>query len=427
MSIELAGKKLLIMGGVSAICEIVNEAKNLGIKTYVTDYLVDSPAKKIADGSFMVSATDVDAVVELCRREHMDGVFTGYLDLLLPYCQKVCEKLEMPFCGNAENIEMCIDKEKFKLSCEKSGVPVVPWINVSKNDYEEKIRSIKAPVVIKPADYSGSKGVFKCYETERIREYVEKAMKFSKAGKVLIEKIMNVDNEFSVYYMMNHGQIYLTAMGDRYVNIIDPEIAPVGRGMIYPSVYLDEWEEKMDKCVRKFLKDNEMNNGFAFFQGFYENGNFYIHEIGYRLNGGFTYDIIQHFSGYHQMHQLLKFSLTGQMDDRALGCSNPHFKGFGMIATISLEPGKISFIDGVEEIKNTQGVLKFHMLHDIGDELRSHGTTAQVFAYILCGVENKEGLIRILNTIKAKLIVRDENGKNMLRETINPEMIKLKE
>ena len=69
-------KKLLVLGGTSISKEIVYAAHEMGIEVYVTDYYEDSPAKKIADKSFMVSATDVDAVVDLIKKESIDGVIT---------------------------------------------------------------------------------------------------------------------------------------------------------------------------------------------------------------------------------------------------------------------------------------------------------------------------------------------------------------
>ena len=79
---DLTGRKLLILGGILLSNEIIKYAKRLNLDVYVTDYLVDSPAKN-AD-SFMTSTTDVDAVVELIKQEKVDGTITGFVDLLYP-------------------------------------------------------------------------------------------------------------------------------------------------------------------------------------------------------------------------------------------------------------------------------------------------------------------------------------------------------
>ncbi|MCI5997142.1 MAG: ATP-grasp domain-containing protein [Parvimonas sp.] len=424
---NLKDKKLLILGATRYQGEIVREAKKLGIKTYVADYYENSPAKKLADKSFLISVTETEQLEKLCKEEEIDGIFTGYSDMLTVQLQKICEKTNNYFCGNKENINTCIDKELFKKACIKSKVPIVPWLCVNKENYLEKIKEIETPVVVKPADYGGSKGVYKCFKKEDLKSYIEEAFTYSKVGKVLIEKLMEVDKEFSVYYMIYDGVAYLSAMGDRYVKVTDPNIAPSGLGMLYPSIYLDEWIENMDGHIRKFISDNDMKDGFVFFQGFYDNGKFYIHETGYRLNGGYTYGIIEHFSGYNQMHQLIKYSLTGEMDAELLEKSNPHFDGFGMIVTISLKNGKISHIGGIDEIEKNSGLLKFNLLHEVGDEINVRGTTEQVLAYVLCAAENKEKLDEVINLMREKLIVLDENGNNMIMEIVNPINLKVKE
>ena len=424
MGMDFEGKKLLLLGGVRSACEIIDEAKAMGVITCVADNREDSPAKKIADEAYLVDATNVEDIVSLCREQNIDGVITGHVDFLLPYCQQVCEKLGRPFWGTADNIEMSINKEKFKAACERSGLPVVPWKRATKENYREVIKDVTPPVVIKPVDNSGSRGVVKCYDVADLCSAAEQALSFSKRGEVLIEEAMNSHNEFSVYYIMNNGNVYLTGMGDRYVSIIDNNTAPTGIGMLFPSIYLDEWKKKMDETVRTFLADNEMNDGFVFLQGFYNNGNFFIHEIGYRINGGYSYKIIEFFSHYNQIQELIKFSLTGDMDVAEIEKSDPYFDGYGMIVTASLSPGVIGSISGVSEISNMKGVLQFFQLHDEGDTLIGNGTTAQVFAYILCGVKSKEEMIKLVESITNKLTVKDCNGNNMLNPIIDSTKIK---
>lgn len=419
---DVKGKKLLLLGGVQPACEIVKEAHKMGVTVYVTDYLVDSPAKKIADKSFMVSATDVDAVVQLCQDEKIDGVITGYVDSLLPYCEQICRKLGLPFWGNQQNIGMCINKEAFKIACEASGMPVVPWKKVNKDDYK-KIDGMQFPVVIKPVDNSGSRGVFKCYRQEDYELFCLKAFEFSKCGELLIERLMDANCEVSTYYMINHGHAILTGMGDRYINIIDENIAPVGQGMYLPSARLSLWIDKMHPIVEKFFSDNNMKEGFVFIQGFFEKGEFYIHEIGYRLNGGFSYKLIERFSGYNQIQQLIRFSLTGSMDENEVGKSNPAFAGCSFILTVALKPGTIGAISGVEEIRGLPGVIEFCQLHTVGDKLLSKGTTAQVFAYILCAAATKAELEKLILEVENKISVLDADGCDLTYELMDPERI----
>ena len=77
---DLKGKKLLILAGAGVHSKVVRAAKEMGIYTIVTDYLVDSPAKLIADESWMYSITDVDEIVERCKQNHVDGVINFCID-----------------------------------------------------------------------------------------------------------------------------------------------------------------------------------------------------------------------------------------------------------------------------------------------------------------------------------------------------------
>ena len=89
----------------------------MNVYLMVTDYLEDSPGKKIADKSFMVSTTDVDAVVQLIKEEKVYGVLTGFIEFMLPYYQKVCEKAGIKCYATKEQIEITTNKSKFKQLC----------------------------------------------------------------------------------------------------------------------------------------------------------------------------------------------------------------------------------------------------------------------------------------------------------------------
>jgi biotin carboxylase len=141
----------------------------------------------------------------LCKEEKIDGIFSGFTDSVLPYMQQVSVRTGLPFWGDERNIDICIDKMKFKEACEEAGVPVIPWIKVNDSNYLEKIESVQCPVVVKPVDSSGSRGVYKCFDKYQLADYCQKAFEYSQKKEILIERLMNVSNEFSAYYVMFGG------------------------------------------------------------------------------------------------------------------------------------------------------------------------------------------------------------------------------
>ena len=113
----------------------------------------------------------------------------------------------------------------------------------------------------------------------------------------------------------------------------------------------------MDPYVRKFFEMNNMRNGYVFMQGFYDDGRLYVHEMGYRLNGGVAYKIVEHFSGFNQIEQLIRFTLTGRMEDKEVGKNNPHFDGYGLILATTLNNGTIGKVSGLDKVGRIDGVL----------------------------------------------------------------------
>ena len=145
---DLKGKKLLVLAGADVHVKVVKAAKELGVYTIVTDYLAfeDSPAKQIADEYWNLSITDVDAIVDKCKEESVDGVLAFCIDpAQMPY-QQICEKLNKPCYGTKEQFEILTDKRLFKDYCVSCGVGIIP--EYTEDDIEHG--NVKYPVLVKP-------------------------------------------------------------------------------------------------------------------------------------------------------------------------------------------------------------------------------------------------------------------------------------
>ena len=156
MKTDLKGKKLLILGGTKLSCEIIKAAQKLGVYVIVTDYLEDSPGKKIADESYMISTTDVQSVVALIKDKQIDGILTGFIDSMLPYYSEICKRAGIPCYGTNKQFEITTNKVKFKNACRTYGIPVVEEYNIKFPFNKNELENIEYPVLIKPVDNSGA-------------------------------------------------------------------------------------------------------------------------------------------------------------------------------------------------------------------------------------------------------------------------------
>lgn len=164
MNNEFNNKRLLILGGSRISCEIVKRARKMGINTGVTDWypLECSPAKREADEAYYVSTSDIESMVRLVRDEKFDGVITGFTDSVLPYYAEICDVAGLPSYGTKEQFEIFTDKEKYKRLMRAFDIPTIPDYEVDINRFEETATDIKYPVIVKPLDGSGSRGVTVC-------------------------------------------------------------------------------------------------------------------------------------------------------------------------------------------------------------------------------------------------------------------------
>ncbi len=410
-------KKILVLGGNTASCDIVKKAQEMGMYVIVTDWydIKRSPAKSIADKSYNISISDIDELTKIIEDENINGVITGFTDSYLPYYYELCQKTGLHCYGTLEQFELCTNKIKFKETCRKYGVPIAKEYTM--ND----INSIEYPVIVKPADNSGSRGVFRCNNKEELIDKYNEALAFSNNKNVIIERCIQ-GKHVNMYYTLADGEIYLSAMADRNVFYPNQNIAPLPLGLIHPSNHLDEYIKNVDGKIKNMFKELGMRNGIVFVQGFYDAGEFVIYEMGYRLNGGSTFFLIDKCSKYNQLEMLINYAVYGDMlkgyDN--IKVENPTFNDkIAVNYVISLKKGIISKIKGIETIEQVSVVEKILQMHHEGDNLNSEGTTSQIFAYILIVANNMEELKNTLEIVNNNLIVLDENGNNMINAKFN--------
>ena len=415
---ELVGKKLLIMGGPALACEIVKEAKNMGIQTLVTDWypVSKSPAKEIADEYAMVSTADVNAVVDLIKNKKVDGVITGFTDSTLKYYQKVCELAELPCYATSEQIDITTDKKKFKQLCKKFDIPVVEEYNINVDENINKISSIEFPVIVKPVDNSGGRGISICKNKEELITAYRRALNFSESKNIIIERYINA-KEATVFYFLNEGEIILTGIGDRHTRRSQKDVIPLPVAYTFPSIHTNTYLNEINEKVIKMFKSIGMKDGIVFIQTFVEDGRFIFYEMGYRLTGSLEYKLMERILGINPLKMMIEFALTGNVKSKEkLKHVNPKWNKFGCNITLLSKPSKIGKIEGINEVLSMPGVIDVFPSYREGDIIpeTAIGTLQQVILRIFAVAESKKELAAIMNKIHQTISVTSTNNENLL-------------
>ena len=409
---SLDGKRLLILGGMRFSCEIVTAARSMGVHTIVADYnrTEDSPAKQISDESVELSVTDVDAVVEYIRGHSIDGVIVGFNDMLLPYYADICEKSGLPCYGSKEQFLTLTSKDKYKSLCRRFGVPVIQEYSIGDPD-------IMYPVLVKPVDNSGSRGITICRNHVDLEHAVAVGIKASKSGKVLIERYIE-GPEVTVFWIFMNGNYCISAFGNRHVkNNQGNDVIPLPVGYTFPSVFLEKYRAEVeDKCKRMF-RFLGLKNGMMFMQCKVEGGTCYLYDLGFRLTGSLEYKIIEKASGYNPLEMIICHSLSGSMGDKDISSlANPEFKEPAFNVSCLCKSGRIKEIVGVEEVKAIPGVLDVVLGHVAGETITEdmRGLLSQIAVRVLGTVPAKEELGKTMKKINDTIGIRGEGGQELL-------------
>ncbi len=423
--VSIKGKKILIMGGQALSIDIVNEAKSMGVYTIVTDWYPESrsPAKKIADKSFMVSTADVDAVVKLIEDEEIDGVLTGFTDSTLQYYQRVCEKANVPCYITQKQIDITTHKVKFKTLCNKFQVPVVEEYKIENDLNPGHLKKIKYPVIVKPVDNSGARGISICNNENELINAYKNALDFSESKTVIVERYMT-SKEATIFYVLRNGDIYLTAIGNRHTKHNQEGVIPLPVAYSFPSQNVKKYQEELNDRVIDMFKSIGMQNGMVFIQTFIEDGEFIFYEMGYRLTGSLEYKILDVIGGLNPLKMMIKYAVSGDMGSgEILKNFNPNFNNFACNITLLGKPGQIGNITGIDKVKNIPGVIDAFPSYKEGDTIPESaiGTLMQVVARVFAIAKSKDGLSELMKQIHEEIQVTSIDGSNMLLDKFNIE------
>ena len=414
---DLSGKKLLILGANPETIPLVEVANAMGIKTLVTSNVPGDAAKKYAWKACDVDGLDVPGLVALANQEKVDGVLVGVADILVPVYCKVCAALGLPCYATQEIVDVFSYKDVFKATCERYGVHGIPEYFLDENLNPEDIAKIKFPVMVKPVDGYSGLGMTVCYEATQLKDAVAKALSFSKCKRFIVERYMQCE-DMGMYYTFKDGYCSASCIYDRYTTSEQKGLSRVCLGGTYPSKHLDEYFSRMHRNAVKLFKEFGIKNGVLMLSGFYENGEFYVYDTGFRLQGEAPHLLMKAIHGFDQREMLIRFALTGSEGDVDLEKDDDTRLRGKWAATLwfLLKAGTIDRISGLETADSDPRIVaNVQRLHE-GDEVKAEwvGTEKQVLTRLYLVCNTKQELADTLKEYQAKVKVLDSNGNNMV-------------
>ena len=181
-------KKLMILGGSRYALPVIKSAHELGAYVITADYLPDNVAHKYSDEYCNVSITDQEATLAAARALKIDGVISFACDPGVVTAAYVAEKMGLPSVGTYEAVSILQNKRRFRKFLEDNGFNVPTARGYT--DIGEALKDVGLfhwPVIVKPTDSAGSKGVSRVDDPQKLREAIEYALSFSRGKEFIVE------------------------------------------------------------------------------------------------------------------------------------------------------------------------------------------------------------------------------------------------
>lgn len=184
-------KKLMLLGGIRYLLPVIKAAHEQGYYVITADYLPDNIAHKFSDEYVNVSIIDKEAVLKVAMEKEIDGIMSFGVDPGVVAASYVQNKLNLPSFGPYTSIEILQNKDKFRKFLAENDFNV-PWAYgySSAEDALKDINKFTYPLIVKPTDSAGSKGVTRVDKKEYLKQALEYALKCSIKGNIIVEEFI---------------------------------------------------------------------------------------------------------------------------------------------------------------------------------------------------------------------------------------------
>ncbi len=416
---NLKGRTLLLMGGGAYANDIKRYKDEQGFKIVALGRDADTPIARISDAFYQVDTQNIDGVVEVVKKEGVNGIFVGSSEVNIDPAIKVSELTGINFYTNRKQWDILANKARFKEYCRQYGVPVVPEFEIKPDYTHEDIEKLPFPVLLKPTDSSGARGMNACYKAEDFDALYKEALKWSAKKEVIVEELITGADEVFFQYTIADGETSLTSCFTKVFVKSENKTLILPIFHMYPSKYIEEYYANVHEGVKKLFKALDIQNGVMTLQSFYRDGKFYIFEAGFRMGGAQNYIFSDYQNGTNSLEYMINFALTGKMTDiNITEVDNAKFRHPCCNYYVGLKAGTIEKMGGVDEVRNMDGVLNVTVMSHEGEEVLETNALERICLRIHVVGETAEKLAQNLVEISKTLQIISTEGNDMQIEPL---------
>jgi len=366
---QYQNKTIIVIGGGILQVPLIQTAKSMQLFTIVFDMDPSAPGMQLADHPVVMSTKDVEGcvreAVKLSYLRKIDGVITAGTDASKSVAA-IANALNLPGIRYS-SAEAATNKVLMRTTLAKHHVPVPKFKSIwNLQETYKAIDEIGLPVVLKPAENMGARGVIKISKRDEIPSAYHHSKKFSPTGELIVEEYLE-GHELSIDALVWNNHYQITGIADRII-IGEPYFLEIGHNM--PSSMPKEILDMASKIMIDAIKAIGITLGAAKGDIKVTKNGIYVGEIAARLSGGFmsshTYPLS---SGVDLYKRAIQIALGEEPEP-----IKEDFQYVCIERGILSRQGKLIAIDGIEEAKKIPGVCDIIITKKIGSIL-NHPTS----------------------------------------------------
>lgn len=406
-------KKVMILGAGKNQLPIINICKKRGYYTIVVSVKGDYPGFALADKSYYFDTKDKDAILNVAKEEKIDAILTDQTDVAVPTVAYVAEQIGLRGIGYETALKFS-NKYLMRKACQEAGIPMPEFYKV--NTIEEAIKfadKIGYPVIIKPVDSSGSRGVRKCLSKLDISNFFDASKSDSSSGDIIVEKFIKGKEYLADGFAMNYQYQNLDLGIKEYFDIPNTYISKM---CMFSSV--KKINNRVEKMVldtnEKIVKALGLPFGITHAEYMYSPTDDTVYLIEIAARGGGVYlssDLTPRASGFSTNEALVDFVAEGKEifpDYKYLDSKVASWVCF------AFPEGRIRKINGIDECWKIDGVFKIDtdVLYEGMNTSMCKDDTGK-YGPILILAESREETYKIIDELKKTLSIEIETSKGI--------------
>lgn len=387
-------KKILLLGGSAQQIIAIKTAKELGYYTVLCDFLTDNPGQHEADKFYLVSTTDKDAILNVAIEENVDGILAYASDPAAPTAAYVAEKMNL-ITNSYEAVETLCNKDKFRNFLLSHGFNAPVSRGYGENDIVgNELDEFLFPIIVKPVDSSGSKGITVVYDKSECDKAVEFAFSYSRSKRIIIEEFIEKKHKYLIGgdIFVKDGKVVLWGLLNCHRDACVNNLVPVGKS--YPLDLEPQDEHSVKDTLQRMVDELGINFGAMNVELVVDSkGKVWPIDVGPRNGGNMIPDLLGNIFGVDVV-KMTVLAAMGQPFDSEIG------EGKKFCATHNLHANKAGRFDGInfsDDIE--QYIVRKNIYKSPGDCVEFFDNAAKAIGIIFLEFTSESEMHRILDNV----------------------------